>query len=197
MTDRDRFYAAIRASLFGGKLKPKQVEGIEAILTAWQADDARELAYGLATAYHETGFTMQPVKEKGGAAYLKRLYDPQSTDPARAALARKNGNTTPGDGVRYAGRGFVQLTWKANYKRMGEVLGIDLIAEPDLALQSEIAAQILFVGMQRGLFSGKRLSDYFTAHRTDWIEARWIINGVDSASRIAGYAGHFHAALTA
>ncbi|ESQ76947.1 glycoside hydrolase family 19 protein [Asticcacaulis sp. YBE204] len=197
MTDRDRFYTSIRTSLFGGKLKPKQVEGIEAILAVWQADDARELAYGLATAYHETGFTMQPAKEKGGAAYLRRMYDPHSKDPARAALARKNGNLTPGDGVRYAGRGFVQLTWKANYKRMGEVLGIDLINEPDLAVQPDIAARILFVGMTRGLFSGKALGDYFTQSHTDWIEARRIINGVDRASTIAGYARQFHVALTA
>lgn len=64
--DRAKFFAGLRSALFGGKLAQGQVDGIIAILDAWQASqmkDLRWLAYMLATAYHETARTVQPIAE--------------------------------------------------------------------------------------------------------------------------------------
>jgi len=193
--DRAAFFAAVRASLFGGRLNQSQVEGLDALLDAAPADMPLEhLAYCLATAYHETARTMQPIKEFGGAAYYKRMYDIEGSRPAKA---RELGNLTPGDGVRFAGRGYVQLTGKANYARASKEIGFDLVASPDLAMQPGIAAVIMYSGMTAGWFTGKKLSDYFRPGLEDPYNARRIINGTDRASEIADYYRKFLAALTA
>ena len=191
------FYASVRAHLFAGKLTHDQVVGMDAILKAfadYDVTDKRHQAYMLATAYHETSRTMQPIKEYGGYNYFMRMYDVTGERPS---LAKANGNTTKGDGAKYCGRGYVQLTWKNNYKRAGVYLGIDLVASPDLALLPEHAAQIMCIGMNEGWFTGKKLGDYFTAQKTDWINARRIINGKDKADLIATYAVKFLTALEA
>jgi predicted chitinase len=123
------------------------------------------------------------------------MYDPQSPNPKRAALASANGNIHPGDGVKYCGRGYVQLTWANNYRRIGGLIGIDLLAHPERALEPDIAARILFEGMIGGWFSGVGLERYFTTKASDWKNARRIINGLDCADKIAGYARVFYAAL--
>jgi peptidoglycan hydrolase-like protein with peptidoglycan-binding domain len=71
-----------------------------------------------------------------------------NTLPGRAPFSayegRKNlGNTQPGDGARFKGRGFVQLTGRANYEQFGQVLGIDLVGQPDWANAPEVAALLL------------------------------------------------------
>lgn len=194
--NREAFFAAVRSSLFGGKLTTQQVQGIEAILD--EADkvtiDPRWLAYMLATTFHETGQTMQPIRENGGPTYFTRMYDIKGSRPA---LAKANGNTTPGDGPRYAGRGLVQLTWKNNYARFGKLLNLDLVGNPDLALQPKVAVEIMFTGMGKGLFTGKKLGDYFTPTSSDWVNARRIINGLDRANDIADYGKDFYAAIKA
>ena len=58
-------------------------------------------------------------------------------------MRRDLGNNQPGDGARFRGRGFVQLTGRANYLRYGQSLGVDLIAHPDLANAPEVAASLL------------------------------------------------------
>jgi putative chitinase len=146
----------------------------------------------LATAFHETAHTMSPLKERGGDRYFSRRYDPGGLNPK---LARKLGNTWPGDGARFAGRGLVQITGRSNYRRLGEWLGVDLEGNPELALQPYLAAEILKAGMGEGLFTGKRLSDYFTADADDPVGARRIVNGSDRAAEIAGYYRRFLAAL--
>jgi putative chitinase len=194
--DRSVFFAEVRKSLFDRKLAQTQIDGINAILDRWSqeaaADDLRMLAYVLATAHHETGRVFTPIRELGGEAYLRRMYD---VTGARPRLARANGNTTPGDGVRYAGRGFVQITWKNNYARVGEMLGIDLVNEPDKALELDTATEILVRGMTEGWFTGKKLGDYFAVGRADWRNARRIVNGLDRAALIAAYAQAYLAAL--
>ena len=189
------FFAKIKPR-FGGKLTQGQVDGMNAIFSAFETkgvDDKRWQAYMLATVYHECAQTMQPIKEYGSAAYFKNMYD---ITGARPALARANGNIAVGDGAKYYGRGYVQLTWKNNYKRAGVYLGIDLVANPDLALLPDNAAQIMCIGMLDGWFTGKKLGDYLTAQKTDWVNARRIINGTDKADVIAGYARAFYSALT-
>lgn len=175
--NKTSFYSGIRKSLFGGKLKQEQVYGIESILNEWQRRDLcdkRRLAYMLATTYHETAGTMQPIEEYGKGK--GRVY----------------GKPDPITGHTYYGRGFVQLTWKQNYKTMGDLLGIDLVNKPDLALKPDIATQILFEGMlqaksYKGDFTGKCLEDYFNDKKDDPVNARRIINGTDKANLIAGY----------
>lgn len=200
MINRQIFFDRVRTSLFAGKLLTNRVEGLTHLLDAWEArhsgEDMRWLAYALATAYHETGFTMQPVTEQGGTVYLIYMYDPQSSNPRRAALAKANGNTHPGDGLRYCGRGFVQLTWANNYRRIGELIGVDLLDHPERTLEPDIAARILYEGMIGGRFSGVGLGRYFNAKITDWKNARRIINGLDCADKIAGHARAFQAALS-
>ncbi|SHO65803.1 Predicted chitinase [Pseudoxanthobacter soli DSM 19599] len=192
----ERFLGAVAARPFGRLLTSAQAAGIEAILDAWRQDhaegDPRQLAYVLATAYHETAGTMEPVAEYGGDEYKRNLYDVTGRDPARA---RAMGNTEPGDGPRYAGRGFVQLTWKNNYARAGRKLGLDLVGQPDDAMKPDIAARILVRGMAEGWFTGKKLGDYIAGAACDWKGARRIVNGTDKADLIAGYAAAFHAAL--
>lgn len=195
--NRAVFFNDVRASLFGGKLKNKQVMGMEFILDQWDRTgfaNRQWLAYALATAFHETAFTMQPIKERGGKAYFTRMYDINGTRPAKA---RELGNTSPGDGARYAGRGYVQLTGKDNYDRASRALkvGAMFINDPDMVMEPANAAAIMFRGMAEGWFTGKKMSDYINAGQRDYWNARRIINGTDKAGEIADYALRFEAAL--
>lgn len=202
--DRAAFFTAARASPFPGTLSAKQVSGIEAILDACPPDlGTMELAYCLATAFHETARTMLPVKEYGTDAYFRRMYDPQGDRPD---VARTLGNTAPGDGVKFCGRGYVQLTGRTNYRRAtGELQNagyldrsLDLTVTPDMAMTPDIAAAIMFLGMTEGWFTGKKLSHYFGSNvPADPTNARRIINGTDKAAMIAGYYAAFWKALKA
>ncbi|TGR84601.1 carboxypeptidase [Mesorhizobium sp. M2D.F.Ca.ET.223.01.1.1] len=133
-----------------------------------------QAAYCLATCWHESAHTMKPVREYGGEAYLKsKPYYP------------------------YVGMGYVQLTWKANYRKASGKVGVDLVASPQLALDPQYAAPILVIGMQEGWFTGKKLSDYITLQSSDFTNARRIVNGTDKAAVIAGYAKQYDALLQA
>lgn len=175
------FFAAVRRSC--GALEQDQVEGFNVLLAAmgearWPVAFA---AYGLATAWHETNHTMQPVVE---AYWLSEAW------------RKKNLRYYP-----WHGRGYVQLTWKANYEKASEELGVDLIADPDLAMRPAIAAKILVRGMEQGWFTEKRLSDYLpidgSAGHEAYKAARRIINGQDKADLIAKIARSFDSALVA
>ena len=191
--DRKAFFDAVRERPFGGRLSQEQVRGLEDLLAAAPADMALEpLAYCLATTYHETARTMQPIKEHGGERYFHRMYDIQGNRPH---VARALGNTQPGDGARFAGRGYVQITGRTNYERAGRLLGIDLVGSPALALKPQYAAPILYTGMVEGWFTGRRLSHYFGDGKHDPVNARRIVNGTDRAGQIAGYHDMFEAAL--
>ncbi|MDR6900203.1 hypothetical protein [Rhizobium miluonense] len=207
--DHAKFFAAVRSSLFDGRLSANQVNGMEAILVAWRAApfDTRWLAYMLATAYHETDRTMCPVSENlnYSASGLLATFPKYFTISQAAAYARQpqrianrayanrmgNRNEASGDGWRYRGRGLVQITGRDNYAKYG------IAEDPDKALDPVKAVEILFDGMINGRFTGKRLADYFSATASDWTGARKIINGTDRATDIAGYAKKFAAALEA
>ena len=79
----------------------------------------------------------------------------------------------------------MQLTWKFNYKRYGEILGIDLVGNPDRAMEPAIACFILVHGFVHGVFTGKKLTDYIRPGKTDLINSRRCINGTDKAAKIA------------
>jgi predicted chitinase len=195
--ERKEFFDNFRVR-FQAKLNQKQVDGYSAMFDYWESstlNDKRWLAYALATAYHETGATMQAVREgfcDSDACSVKavtKLFT-QGRIKRNYALPHPNGNS-------YFGRGLVQITHGYNYERMGTALGMGrkLYDDPSLALDTFVAVQILFVGMRDGLFTGKRFADYFGNTKTDWLNARRIINGVDKAEKIAAYARDFYACL--
>jgi putative chitinase len=194
---RDLFFDRIRQSLFDGKMSAVSVRGVEAVLSAWEGAPTRFAAYGLATAFGEVGRDMQPVREgftKTEAefrAYLKKHY--WTMKSGKPGYARPVG---PFQQV-YGGRGYVQLTWLANYQKAQDELGMPFVRNPDLALIPANAALIMRRGMEQGWFTGKKLADYLTNQKTDYVNARRIINGTDRAREIAGYAIHFENALRA
>jgi putative chitinase len=196
-TKKQTFYKAISNSFFHGKLSQRQVEGIEAIITEWNKRglaDLRWLAYMLATVYHETAKTMQPIEEYGrgaGKAYGQKLK--MGAGPNKR-IAYKTPNQL------YYGRGFVQITWFENYEALGKLLKVDLLGKPELALRLDIATQILFEGMltaasSKGDFTGHCLEQYFNDKVSDPVGARKIINGTDKSVLIAGYYNKFLQAL--
>lgn len=184
--NRTTFFAYARRAPFGGRLSTAQVQGVEALLDACAASavvDLRFIAYILATAFHETGGTMQPVREafgKSDADTIARL------DKAWAAGKMKQ-VTKPYWRTGWFGRGFAQITFRDNYARMGARLGLDLVKNPSLMLEIVPAAKACVVGMHEGMFTGKKLSDYFNQRVNDAVEARRIVNGKDKAKLIAGY----------
>lgn len=193
--NKDKFFAAIKETLFK-KFSVDQVSGLNVLIDEAVSNKTskKHFAYMLATTYHETNATMQPIKELGGSAYYTKLYDVKGKNPTRAI---QNGNTAAGDGPKYCGRGYVQLTWKNNYKKASEKLGLgdELVKNPDRVMEPKIAADIMFAGMNEGWFTGKKLSDYISDTKTDYVGARRIINGTDKANLIANYAVLFEKAL--
>jgi putative chitinase len=196
--DRNKFFAGVRSGVFRGHLAQKQVDGQNVILDAWDASDftdLRWLAYMLGTTFHETASTMQPIHEYGSDAYFARMYDITGDRPE---VARRLGNTERGDGIKYCGRGLVQLTGKSNYQRLGGLVGQDLVSSPDLAMNPEVAVKIMFIGMTgqpHDTFSGVNLQKFFNDSTEDWVGARHVINGQDHAELIASTAKAFYAAL--
>jgi hypothetical protein len=198
--NRGFFFGHVRQSLFGGRLKQSQVDGLNFILDTWETDyargDDRWLAYALATTHHETDMKMQPINEYGGNAYFFEMYDIEGKRPE---VARRLGNLQPGDGVRFHGRGFVQLTGRTNYTNMQTKFGVNITASDanaDRVLGAPLAAEIMFYGMVQGVFTGKKFADYFNATTEDWVNARRIINGTDKANLIAGYGRAYYAAIS-
>jgi putative chitinase len=95
-----------------------------------------ELAQFLAQCAHETG-DFAHLEELGGNRYLAK-YDP-TVNPAKAKAL---GNTQAGDGAKYKGRGFIQITGRANYTAAAKDLGIDLVNHPELAEKPDVAAKV-------------------------------------------------------
>ena len=185
------FFDAVRASrLFGNGLKPDEVSGLETVCSV-----AKEAgwplaftAYALATAAHETAYTMQPVRE--------------------AFWLNENWRRTHLRYYPFYGRGYVQLTWEDNYKKADRELDLKgrLTANLDLALDPDIAARIMSRGMQEGWFAGDNkgrhtLTRYLpsngAASMAQMTSARRIINGTDQDEKIAREAIMFQTALQA
>ncbi len=199
LKDAGAFYDQIRISkLFGPSFSTSEFQGVEEILKDCRKAEwpIAYVAYALATAYHETAHTMQPIKEYGGRAYFMKMYDVTGKNPTRA---RQMGNTKAGDGALYCGRGYVQLTWKVNYARAGKELGIDLVNNPDMAMVPDIASDVMIKGMEQGWFTGKSMKSYLPKDRratlAEFEDARRIINGTDKDTLIAHYALRFQEAL--
>ncbi len=199
--NRKSFFDYVRGHLFDGSLKQAQVDGLTAILDKWEGEmadaDDRWLAYMLATAHHETGRTMQPVRETfartddRAIAILERAFRAGRLPWVSTPYWRKDA-----DGKSWLGRGLVQLTHKANYVKMARATGLDLVGRPDLAMDLKTAVDILFYGMIHGSFTGRKLSDYFADRKQEWENARRIINGEDKKMLVASYAKEYYAAIS-
>lgn len=113
----------------------------------------------LATIRVEVGKAYKPIEEyASGEAY-----------EGRASL----GNTQAGDGKRFKGRGFIQLTGRFNYTHYGTVLGIDLVNNPELALDINNSAKILALYF-------KERSCNIACDNNDWLSCRKKVNGVNA-----------------
>ena len=195
-----KFFDLARAGVMrdDGGLDQGEVDGCNAIMDTTIDWPISWVAYALATAWHETAHTMKPIKEYGGDRYFFRMYDKQGNRPH---VAEELGNTEPGDGVKFAGRGYVMITGRRNYARASKLVKVDLLNLPDMAMDPDVAAEILEDGMEKGWFTGTALSHYLpehgTATREEFRKARRIINGTDKDRLIAGYAIQFQACLEA
>lgn len=143
---------------------------VDAIITNARAFGfcASQIAYILATVQHETGNTFAPIREGFTVSDVWRA---------------RNFRYYP-----YYGRGYVQLTWFNNYQKYSELLNLDLVSNPDRAMRPDIALFILLHGMKYGTFTGVSLNNYTRGGKTDFVNARRVINGMDCANLIAGYA---------
>ena len=188
------FFDKVRHSVFNGSLNQSAVDNMTLIVDFWlrhyTLNPLNQLAYVLATVRAEVGANMRPVRETFAA------NDAQ----ARARLAHKAYGRSAGPyGHAYYGRGYVQLTWLANYRTQSDKLGIDLVQFPDKALDPSVAIQVLVNGMMDGNFNGQGhgLGHYVNSTREDFVGARRTVNVQDRAQEIAGYARAFSAALIA
>lgn len=191
--NRAAFFSHVRSKL--GRLSQKQVDGFEIILAASEGLPRSHQAYLLATAYHETAATMQPVRETLAATdqaavnRLERAWKAGKLKSVKTPYWRFDAS-----GKTWLGRGYVQLTHRDNYAKAAALTGVDLLGDPGRAMNPTVAAKILVEGSQVGLFTGKKLSDYLPG---DYLGARKIINDTDKAQLIASYAEIFDRALQA
>jgi putative chitinase len=156
--------------------------------------DVRLVAYTLATIKWETANSFKPTAETGSDEELEKRYGP-ATD-----TGRRLGNTEAGDGARYKGRGYLQLTGRGNYRRVNETLGLagtdsDVVKQPERVMDPEIAYRVAGAMMSQGLVTGKKLADFINNQNTDYTNARKIINGLDHAEEIANSAKKFEQIL--
>lgn len=194
------FFDGVRKPLFKGRMGQSQVDGMKMTIDEWfkrpDLSDERWLAYMLATAWLETDRTMQAIMEYGDRAYFTRMYDIKGARPDKA---RELGNTRAGDGAKFAGRGKPMITGRANYAKateyVGRHIGIDFEEKPSAVLQGNHSDLLMFSGMIKGWFTGKKLSDYFDGDLEDPIGARRIVNGTDRAEEIADAYEDFLTAL--
>jgi putative chitinase len=176
------------------KLTASQYQGIDQLLAFIELDpaitDIRYVAYMLATVKHECASTFQPVTEYGANSYFAKYERP-------SAISVKLGNTQAGDGLRFKGRGYVQITGRTNYEKLGNALGLGkvFVDQPTLVLEPINSYRIMSIGMTKGLFTGKKLATYINANGNDYVEARRIINGTNKANEIAEMARKLEAAL--
>lgn len=194
MINKYKFYQAYR-DVFGPITKDDTVSSIDAILAQLNATEIKikpieKMAYMLATVRHECGPNMLPITENlnYSAKRLTQVWPSRFPTIDKAAKYANNpemlgdyvyGNRLGNgrfEGFRYRGRGFVQITGYTNYKKFSELLGIDLIANPDLAKDKSIGAKILITGMVDGLFTGRKLSGYINSGKIDYVNARDIVN---------------------
>ena len=171
----DALRTEVAGSLTDNSTKDDVISAIKAECKAQGIGLNSQIAYVLATTEWESAQTFKPVKE---AFWLSEDW------------RRDNLRYYP-----YYGRGYVQITWDYNYKKFSSILGIDLLSNPELALNPNIALFILVHGFKTGAFTGRKITDYVTQQSVDFINARRCINGLDKASQISALANKYLARL--
>jgi hypothetical protein len=179
MINRKLTYSNINKNF--GKLSQSQVIGFEAIFNMWgflKLTDMRWLAYILATIWHETAKTMQPIEEFGkgkGRKYGQRFWYSGKIYTDILAI--------------FYGRGHTQNTWRDIYLKLTLVnkKGWNFVKHPELLLQMEPSIWATFHAMITGLYTGQKLQDHFNSKVNNPTTARKIINGKDKAILISGY----------
>ena len=155
--------AAWETANFGSK--QGTIDAIKGMCQAMGIGLPAQIAYVLATTQWETAQTFQPVKE---AFWLDEAW------------RQANLSYYP-----YYGRGYVQLTWDKNYEAYSDILAIDLVSNPDRALDPTVALFVLVHGFKTGTFTGRKITDFIAQGMTDFVGARRCINGTDKANEIA------------
>lgn len=196
------------AHIFGTKtLRSYQLDGLAAIALAYDEygrGKAEDLAYMYAIAAHETALTMQPVIETRQGSELQN----PSVDEAirrlekawtkgRLSWVKKPYWRKDADGLSWLGRGYPQVTHKVNYVKAEMLTGVSFTKNPDLMLNSTNAAKVMVIMMLNGGFTGHKLSEYFSDGHSDPYNARRIINGTESAAKVAAFYTQFLPAVTA
>lgn len=176
------FFDSVRPHL---NLTTENVMGLDKMLDLGLntfATPRNQLAYILATVWWETAQRVQPIKE---AYWLSEDW------------RRRNLRYYP-----YYGRGLVQTTWKDNYRKIGDLIGVDLVSNPDKIMDWKYAGAAVFVAMEEGLYTGKSLDDYidenddsYSVDKAEYVRARRIINGTDKAAKISDLAITFEQGL--
>jgi len=216
-----RMFTALRrknSGVFGASLGTGQVEGVEAIVMECAAEgaDLGQAAYILATAYGETGGKMRPVRENMNysAKRIPEVFGAQrrqglsaarlSGNPQRLANTVYGGNwgervlgNRPGttDGWDFRGFWIGQITGRHNAKKWGDNLRVDLLANPALLDDFDLAIKGLVRPMLEGWATGKELREYVYGDHRDYESARRVWNGTFAAKKYAGYARAFEKAL--
>lgn len=194
--DRKTFFDMYRERF--GALTQDLVDALESLLARIEQDerfdgsdtDRRKLAYCLATFKWETAHTLRPIDEFGSDAYFNKRYGPATK------VGKMLGNTKAGDGARFHGRGYVQITGRRNYAKAKALTGVDLLTNPEQAKDPMIAYEIAIQGMIDGWFTGRKLAQYFRdGAAPDYENARRIINGLDQYQKIADIARRFNEVL--
>ncbi len=171
----DALRTEVTGSLNENSTKDDVISAIKSECKAQGIGLNSQIAYVLATTEWESAQTFKPVIE---AFWLSEEW------------RRNNLRYYP-----YYGRGYVQITWDFNYKKFSNILGIDLINNPDLALNPNISLFILVHGFKTGAFTGRKITDFVTPQSVDFFNARRCINGLDKASQISALANKYLARL--
>ena len=197
--------------MFNGSFSDGQFDGVQRITTALSRSGlpATQAAYCLATAHHETGRRMQPVREgfaKTDAGAIKAVTSLFNRGIIRVNYALPD----PITGKSYYGRGLIQITWKDNYlKAQNKFNGVDFVNNPDMVMEWQYTIPLLIRGMEEGMYrkSAKRpatLKRYirpefqnYTTYLAQCIKARNIVNGDvrKNGQRIAEYSAVYYNAL--
>lgn len=166
--NRVAFFDSVRHIHPYGRITPQAVAWTEAVLEGLlgRKIPVSHAAYIFATAHHESDHWRTMEEYASGKAYEGR---------------KDLGNTQPGDGVRFKGRGLVQITGRTNYTRWSVRLGVDLIQYPEKAAKLVYAVPILIDGCLLGTFTGKSLADY-----DNYFDMRTVVNGDKNRRRKDG-----------
>lgn len=186
MINRYIFYKTYREKF--GKLKQEQVNGLNFLLD--KLDNSQVLFYAnqyagiLANIAHETAWTFQPIRERGAYNYFKYLIG-------------RLGNRNLREAYDYRGGGFIMTTGKLNYEMMSPYVkkvfpNIDIVKDPNQITNPEVSWITTETGLVKGLYTGRKITQYLNENTTDYYNFRRCINGTDRASLIAGYAEKFY-----